>query len=80
VPGPGLAATARAIVWSTGAAIDGIRLPSLARFSVRTPATVGFGGFYALVALSATSVYAIDDDANGTLLKAPLPRVQSSPR
>ena len=79
VRGPGLAANARAIVWSTGATIDGIRLPSLARFSIRPPAPVGFGGFYPLVALSATSVYAIDDDANGSLLNAPLPRVRSQP-
>lgn len=76
---PGVAASTRAIVWSTGSHIDGIRLPSLARFSIRTPATVGFGGFYLAVALSATSIYAIDDDANGSLLKAPLPRVRSRP-
>jgi hypothetical protein len=74
---PGVAASTRAIVWSTGNKIDGIRLPSLARFSIPTPAAVGFGGFYVSVALSATSVYAVDDDANGSLLKAPLPRVVS---
>jgi hypothetical protein len=80
LPGPrdsGLAVTPRAIVWSALTEIDGIRLPSLAHFKIQTPAEVQYGGGYPLIALSSTSVYAID--INGSLLKSPLPRVRSRP-
>jgi hypothetical protein len=80
LPGPhesGLAANTRAVAWSALTEIDGIRLPSLARFKIRTPAEVQYGSGYPQIALSATSVYAID--IKGRLWKASLPRLRSRP-
>jgi hypothetical protein len=73
LPGnPGIAATTRDIAWWRPGHVDGIRLPSLRRFSFKTPAGLGRKASTSgspVVALSNTKVYIA---SGGTLWSAPV--------
>ena len=78
VRGPGLAANARAIVWSQAPQSTVFVCQDLSHASASGRPPQWDSEAYPSRSLSATSVYAIDDDANGSLLKAPLPRSSRS--